>query len=59
MATFGCRLTNASLSEKTALSIIDEVKTSVASFKRLAKEIAIPAKVINPISDHINIMLMV
>ena len=38
---------------------IDEVKTSVASFKRLAKEVAIPVKVINPIADCINTMLMV
>ena len=50
---------NASISEKTAMYIIDEVKTSVASFKRLAEDISVPAKVIKPIADQINIMIMV
>lgn len=47
----------ASISEKTAFSIIDQVKSSVAAFKQLAKENKIPVKISAPIAKRLDIML--
>jgi hypothetical protein len=48
-----------SIGNSTALSIIDEVKTSVSLFKRLAKENGVPTKDITPIANHLDTMLTV
>jgi serine/threonine-protein kinase HipA len=47
----------ASIHEKTAHSIIDQVKTAVATFKRLALEHDVPVKTSNPITSQIEKML--
>lgn len=49
----------ASIPEKTAHSIIDQVKTAVTAFKRLADEHDVPVKTSNPIARHIEEMLAV
>ncbi len=46
-----------SISGKSALEIIEQVKTSVAAFKQLAKEYGVPAKISAPIIRHIETML--
>lgn len=46
-----------SIDNSTALLIIDEVKTSVSMFKRLAKENGVPAKDISPVAKHLDAML--
>lgn len=47
----------ASISKKAALAIIDQVKTSVATFKRLAKENGVPVKTIGPVAKELEAML--
>ena len=48
----------ASIHEKTALAIIDQVKTAVVSFKRLAKENGVPEKISAPIARQQEVMLL-
>jgi serine/threonine-protein kinase HipA len=48
----------ASIGEKTALSITDQVKTSVATFNQLAKENDIPVKTSSPIVKQLEAMLV-
>ena len=47
----------ASISEKTALAMIDQVKTAVTSFKSLAKKNGVPDKISAPISQQLDAML--
>jgi len=47
----------ASISEKTAISIINQVKSSVATFGQLAKEHNVPAKISSPIVKQLAKML--
>lgn len=47
-----------SIGEKTALSIIDQVKTSVAAFRQMAKEKDIPVKTSSPIERQLMAMLV-
>jgi serine/threonine-protein kinase HipA len=47
----------ASIHEKSALFIVDQVKTSVATFKQLAQEHNVPSKISDPIIRQIEIML--
>ena len=47
----------ASISEKSALAIIDQVKTAVTSFKSLAKENGVPNKISGPIIKQLDAML--
>ncbi|MEI6828076.1 MAG: hypothetical protein WCK54_20995 [Desulfuromonadales bacterium] len=47
----------ASISSKTALSIIDQVKTSLAMFTQLAHDGGVPAKTSSPITSQIEMML--
>jgi serine/threonine-protein kinase HipA len=49
--------TGGSIDNSTALLIIDEVKTSVSMFKRLAKENGVPAKDISPVAKHLDAIL--
>jgi len=47
----------ASISSKSALSIIDQVKTSLATFKQLAHDGGVPVKMYSPVFKQIEIML--
>lgn len=47
----------ASINKKAALSIIDQVKTSVAAFEQLAKANGVPEKTASPISKQLEVML--
>ena len=47
----------ASIHEKSAHSIIDQVKSAVATFKSLAHEYDVPVKTSNPITRQIEILL--
>ena len=47
----------ASISSKTALSIIDQVKTSLAMFKQLAHDCSVPVKTSAPVTKQIEMML--
>lgn len=48
---------SASISNKDALIMVDQVKTSVSTFKRLAKENGVPAKISTPIAKHLEATL--
>jgi serine/threonine-protein kinase HipA len=47
----------ASISEKAALAMIDQVKTAVASFNMLAMKNGVPVKVSAPIAKQLEVML--
>jgi serine/threonine-protein kinase HipA len=47
----------ASIYKKTALMITDQVKTSVGTFKRLAKENGVPTRISSPIAKQLDAML--